>query len=105
MSFTLGDFRLQSVSGGRLWLDGGAMFGMVPKVLWQRKCQPDDQNRILLDTNCLLVRTGSANVLVDSGYGSKWGSRERANYRLQDGCPLLDGLADIGLAPGDIDWV
>jgi glyoxylase-like metal-dependent hydrolase (beta-lactamase superfamily II) len=105
VNFKLGAFQLQSVSGGRLWLDGGSMFGVVPKALWQRKSQFDQQNRIPLDTNCLLVRTGRANVLIDTGYGSKWGERERANYALEDGQPLLDSLAGVGLAPRDVDGV
>lgn len=105
MSLVLGDVTLETVSGGRLWLDGGTMFGVVPKVRWQRKYRPDEYNRIGLDTNCLLVRTPAGNVLVDTGYGSKCDARDREHCSLEDGCVLLKHLGEIGVGPSDIDWV
>ena len=67
----LGQFELTTISGGPFRLDGGAMFGLVPKPLWNRICPADDRNRIQLTTNCVLVRTGTQNVLIETGCGSK----------------------------------
>src|SRR5262249_2250054 len=72
---------------------------------WERKSPPDERNRILLETNCLLVRTGAANVLIDTGYGSNCSPRERENFSLQGGAPLIENLAAMGVTPEDIDWV
>ncbi len=54
---SIGDIELAFVSGGRLWIDGGNMFGVVPRVMWEQVSPPDEQHRIQLDTNCVLVRT------------------------------------------------
>ncbi|HYE99931.1 MAG TPA: MBL fold metallo-hydrolase, partial [Planctomycetota bacterium] len=67
----LGDFELHALSDGFFRLDGGAMFGIVPKVVWEKALPPDDRNRVRLAITTLLVRTGRANVLVDAGIGDK----------------------------------
>ena len=77
MSISLGNWELQTISGGRFALDGGAMFGVVPKPLWQRSSPADERNRIPLATNCLLARDGTHTVLIDTGYGSKLSEKER----------------------------
>ncbi|MEQ8790704.1 MAG: MBL fold metallo-hydrolase [Pirellulaceae bacterium] len=100
-----GDFTLQTVSGGRLSLDGGTMFGVVPKDIWQRYFTPDDRNRIAMDTNCLLIRTGGRNVLVDTGYGTKGTDVERERFAFEEANKLVDNLAAVGLAPEEIDTV
>lgn len=105
MSLKLGTIELTSISGGRLWIDGGNMFGVVPKVLWQRHCPPDDRNRILLETNCLLVRTSEHLVLIDSGYGSKLDEKGRANFAAEEGHPLVRNLAAAGVRPEEIGLV
>ena len=56
-SISIGDIQLTFVSGGRLWIDGGNMFGVIPRVMWEQVSPPDEQNRIQLETNCVLVRT------------------------------------------------
>jgi len=66
---TLGDFELLSLSDGFFRLDGGAMFGVVPKPLWERRAPADERNRIRLGLRPLLVRTDGANVLIDAGVG------------------------------------
>ena len=105
MPWKLGNLELTSVSGGKLWIDGGNMFGVVPRTLWQRKCPPDDLNRVLLETNCLLLRTREHLVLIDSGYGSKLEEKTRVNYSAEEGHPLLRNLAAINVAPDHIDIV
>ena len=59
------------VSDGTFLLDGGAVFGLVPKTLWERNMKPDRRNRVRLGLNCMLIRTLNANILVDTGIGSK----------------------------------
>ncbi len=101
----LGQFELQVVSGGRFKMDGGTMFGVVPKALWSRYAEPDDRNLIPKDTNCLYVDTGRNKVLIDTGYGSKLPEKQRTLLESEQGSPLIDSLTRIGVAPGDIDTV
>ncbi|HVJ68361.1 MAG TPA: MBL fold metallo-hydrolase [Caulifigura sp.] len=104
-SITVGDFQLTSVSGGTLWIDGGNMFGVIPKVMWEKACPPDSKNRILLDTNCLLIRTPDSLGLIDTGYGDKAGESFRARHDLAAESQLPRNLAAMGVSPDDIDWV
>ena len=101
----LGKFELQTVSGGRFRVDGGAMFGVVPKALWSRHIAADDDNRTAQATNCVLVNTGSQLVLIDTGYGPDLSVRQKRNFQAEEGEPLLLSLADRGLTPEDIDVV
>jgi glyoxylase-like metal-dependent hydrolase (beta-lactamase superfamily II) len=101
----IGDLRLTIVSGGRLRIDGGNMFGVIPRALWERKSPPDELNRIQLETNCILVRTPESLGLVDTGYGGKAPTKLRMRYALEEGVPLARNLAAIGIAPREIDWV
>jgi len=89
---------------GELRLDGGGMFGVVPKSLWARLTEPDDQNRIRLHANCLLLENGSDRVLVETGFGDKWSDKERGFYALERRS-ILDALAEADVDPGDIDHV
>jgi glyoxylase-like metal-dependent hydrolase (beta-lactamase superfamily II) len=91
--------------GGNFYLDGGAMFGVVPKTLWEKKSPADERNRIRLAANSLLVRAKNKNILVETGNGTKWSSKLRDIYGIQDGDPLKDALARAGVVPGDIDLV
>ena len=104
-TFTLGEFQLTIVSGGTLWTDGGNMFGVVPRSMWARHCPPDDDNRILLETNCLLVRTPDSIGLIDTGYGSKAAEKQRKRHRMAEGAPLTENLAEHGVTPEQLDWV
>jgi len=100
-----GRFDLHLVSDGNFWLDGGAMFGVVPRILWEKKTSPDEKNRIRLGLNCLLIRTGSHNVLIDTGCGEKYAEKEVRIYRIERDVTLPGQLARLGLAPSDIDIV
>src|SRR6476646_6640087 len=102
---SIGDIELSFVSGGRLRIDGGNMFGVVPRVMWERESPPDEQHRISLATNCVLVRTSDSLGLVDTGYGSKAPPKFRQRYALEDGAPLVKNLATIDIEPADLDWV
>src|SRR6202790_2833414 len=100
---TLGDFELSIFSDGTYPLDGGAFFGVVPKVMWSRKVTADDKNYVTAGLNSLLIRTGKQTVLVETGMGNKLSDRMIKFY----GQPakLLDNLAATGIAPEDIDIV
>ncbi|MCL7971143.1 MAG: MBL fold metallo-hydrolase [marine benthic group bacterium] len=100
--------RVRAVDAGSLWLDGGAMFGVVPKPLWSRRAAPDERNRIPLAMRCLLVQTDESTVLIDTGLGDKEGEKFRGIYRVSnDGDParLQSSLADLDVAPEDVDVV
>jgi len=100
---TLGDFELSVFSDGTYPLDGGAFFGVIPKVMWSRKVVADERNYVAAGLNSLFIRTGSHNVLVETGMGNKLSERMIKFY----GQPakLLDNLAAAGIAPEEIDIV
>jgi glyoxylase-like metal-dependent hydrolase (beta-lactamase superfamily II) len=100
---TLGDFELTVFSDGVYPLDGGAFFGVVPKVMWSRKVEADAKNYVTAGLNSLLVRTGKQTVLIETGMGNKLSERMVKFY----GQPakLLDDLAAGGVAPDEIDIV
>ena len=100
-----GDFELTTISGGTLRLDGGAMFGVVPRPVWERARPADEQNRVPLATNCLLVRGKGAVMLVDTGYGTKATAKERELFALEAGQPLVENLAAAGVQPEEVDHV
>ena len=102
---TLGEIRVHVISDGGFALDGGAMFGVVPRVVWERTDPPDEKNRVKLALNVALIESGGKRVLVDSGVGDKWGEREREIYRIDRSSSLLAGLASLGVRPEDIDIV
>ena len=100
---TIGDFELTIFSDGKYLLDGGAFFGVVPKVMWAKKVNVDDKNRVLTGLNSLLVRTGDRNILIETGIGNKLSERMIRFY----GQPaeLLDNMSAGGMSPDDIDIV
>lgn len=100
-----GNLEVHYLDGGRFGLDGGAMFGVVPKVLWEKKSPPDERNRIRMRANSLLVRAHHKNILIETGNGTKWDAKQRAIYAVQDGDPLIDSLARAGVTPAQIDLV
>jgi glyoxylase-like metal-dependent hydrolase (beta-lactamase superfamily II) len=100
-----GDIEWEIVSGGAFRLDGGGMFGIIPRPLWSRLYAPDERGRIQLDTNCLVVRTGDELVLVDTGNGTKLPEKERAIFDLAGSPSLLETLAAVGVRPEDVTTV
>jgi glyoxylase-like metal-dependent hydrolase (beta-lactamase superfamily II) len=102
-SLKLGDFELTIFSDGTYLLDGGAFFGVIPKIMWSRKVEADERNYVTSGLNSLLVRTGKQTVLVETGMGNKLSERMVKFY----GQPakLLENLAAGGVAPDDIDIV
>ena len=100
-----GKFLFTIVSDGNFWLDGGAMFGVVPKVLWNKLNPADDQNRIKLALNCLLIDTGNKKVLIDTGVGEKLSEKFKGIYRVERDNGLLSSLRSAGVEPEDIDFV
>lgn len=102
--FDSGDVRFTILSAGSLWLDGGAMFGVVPKPLWERQRPPDERNRIPLAMNVLLVEDGSTVTLVDNGAGTKWDAKGRDIYGFTLKSPE-EILEPAGITPDDVDVV
>jgi len=101
----LGEIEVFYLDGGSFALDGGAMFGVVPKVLWEKKSPPDEKNRIHMRANSLLVRAAGKTIVVETGNGTQWDPKLRAIYAIQDGDPLIDSLAKTGIQREDINLV
>ena len=101
----LGRFRLNHISDGFIRLDGGAVFGIVPRVLWERKMRPDDRNRVRLGLNCLLIRTPHEAILVDTGAGRKYSPKEQDIYGVGEDPDVVARLASLGMEAGDVDLV
>lgn len=101
----LGAFEIYPITDGAFRLDGGAMFGVVPKVLWERCCPPDELNRISLSLTCLLIRAHGTNVLVDTGLGNKVDAKFRKMFAVDRTTSLEQSLTRLGLSRDDIDLV
>lgn len=109
-SFHVGSLRCFTLEGGRQRLDGGAMFGVVPKPLWSRRIQPDERNRIPLGLRCLLVEHPDGLVLIDSGLGNKEEQKFLDIYGVENrgssgATQLEDSLLDLGYKPEEVKWV
>lgn len=97
-------FSIEILSLERFRLDGGAMFGIVPKPLWEKSCPADQSNRIAMGCQCLLLRRGQRVIVVDAGMGTKWDEKGRSIYALEteSADPLRQALAEHGLAPAQV---
>jgi glyoxylase-like metal-dependent hydrolase (beta-lactamase superfamily II) len=107
---TLGSLRIHAIQAGGQKLDGGAMFGVVPKPLWERRIPPDERNRIQLGMRCLLIEHKSGLILIDTGAGNKETEKFYDIYGIENKgangrTALEDGLAQLGVAPEDITLV
>ena len=96
--------RVEPLCTGSFRLDGGGMFGLIPKTMWSQWITPDGENRIALATRSLLVESRDGLVLVEAGCGDKWSDRERAMYALERRT-AVDALAELGVDPRDIAHV
>ena len=99
----IGDFDLTVCSDGTYKLDGGAMFGVVPKPLWEKRAAADDQNRILLGLNTVVVRTGRQTVVIETGIGNKQPAKMREIHCNQELLP--QSLAAAGVRPEEVNVV
>ncbi len=100
---TLGDLELVTLSDGFFALDGGAMFGTVPKSLWEKRLPSDDSNRIPLTMRPLIVRSGTHTMIIDAGCGDKMDAKSAQIYKLDRRYHLDHALAEAGLTVEDID--
>ncbi len=103
--FRIGDFELTWLNGGRFALDGGAMFGVVPKVLWQKRYPADGENMIPLAAWPILVRTPTALVLIETGLGNKLTDKQKKIYRVQEEWTVPDELRQLGIERDDVSFV
>lgn len=99
---TLGDFELTILSDGPYFLDGGAMFGVVPKPMWERRAPADALNRILLGTNSVVVRTGKHTVVIETGIGNKLPEKLREIFGAKQQLPAAFAAAGISVDEVDI---
>ncbi len=102
---TVGDFRVWILSDGLFRLDGGAMFGVVPRVLWEKSNPPDTLNRIVLGLNPMLVQCGEELVLVDTGIGEKNDEKFKEMFSVEHRPSLERSLAEAGFTREDVTMV
>lgn len=101
----IGQIKIHSVSDGTFRLDGGAMFGVVPRNIWEKTNPPDEKNRVVLGINPLLIQAEGKNILVDTGIGDKGDEKFNSIYRVDKKDTLFRSLASLSLSPEDIDIV
>ncbi len=100
------DYRVEIIPDSEFRLDGGAMFGVVPRVLWEKVCPPDELNRIALQTNCLFIETPSEKILIETGIGEKWTEKQAAIYGINRQKPFAETLFEkTNCEPADISIV
>jgi glyoxylase-like metal-dependent hydrolase (beta-lactamase superfamily II) len=100
---TLGEFELTILTDGTYLLDGGAMFGVVPKPLWEKRTPANERNQILLGTNTVVVRTGKHTVVIETGIGNKLSEKQRIIYENRQ--LLVESLHAAGVRPEEVDVV
>lgn len=104
-SLQVGRARVTSLTDGRFRLDGGAMFGVVPRALWQKVAPPDEHNRVSLRINPLLIQLEGRNVLVETGFWDRGGEKFESLYAVERDETVFDGLRALGLTPDDVHLV
>jgi glyoxylase-like metal-dependent hydrolase (beta-lactamase superfamily II) len=100
-----GDIEVRYIDAGSFWLDGGSMFGIVPRTIWEKKMVPDERHRLKFACNSLLVRAGARTVLVETGNGTKWDEKLHKIYSFPANDPLTESLAKESVKPEEIDLV
>lgn len=98
----IGKYKVKIINSGFIGLDGGAMFGIIPKELWKKTNPADEQNRVTLATRNLLLESDSKKILIDTGMGSKWDEKSKEIYRIQPNLDLEPELKLLGITPEDI---
>lgn len=102
----IGEIKLTWLNGGVTHLDGGAMFGVVPKPLWSKKYPVNENNQIELRTDPILVQANGLNMLIDSGIGNgKLNDKQKRNFGVTEESNLVEDLGRLGLQPNDIDYI
>lgn len=97
----IGNYEVYAIECERFALDGGAMFGTVPKALWEKAIPADEKNRIDMSARAMLIKGNGKTILVDTGMGQKWAEKPREMYKISDSY-LEANLKKFGVAPGDI---
>ena len=101
-----GNYRVEIIPDTEFRLDGGAMFGVVPRNLWSRMCRPDEQNRIRMNMNCVFIDSGSERVLIETGIGEKWSVKQSDIYGINRQRSLAASLRDLAaVTPEEITIV
>ncbi|HLE61723.1 MAG TPA: MBL fold metallo-hydrolase [Pyrinomonadaceae bacterium] len=101
-----GNYRVEIIPDTEFRLDGGAMFGVVPRNLWSRMCRPDEQNRIRMNMNCVFIDSGSERVLIETGIGEKWSVKQSDTYGINRQRSLAASLRDLAaVTPEEITIV
>ncbi|MDF1996093.1 YtnP family quorum-quenching lactonase [Peribacillus frigoritolerans] len=102
----IGEIKLTWLNGGVTHLDGGAMFGVVPKPLWSKKYPVNENNQIELRTDPILVQANGLNMLIDSGIGNgKMNDKQKRNFGVTEESYLVEDLGRLGIQPNDIDYI
>jgi glyoxylase-like metal-dependent hydrolase (beta-lactamase superfamily II) len=96
-----GDYRVEIIPDTEFRLDGGAMFGVVPRTLWSKVCPPDEQNRITMNMNCVFIETGSERILIETGIGDKWSAKHTEMFGITRERPLAQSLLTLAGVEAD----
>jgi len=98
----IGKYKLSIIESGYFGLDGGAMFGIIPKALWQKTNPADEANRIKLSTRHLILESDSKKIIIDTGMGDKWDEKVKNIYAVDEKVSMNSSLAEMGLKSDDI---
>ncbi|HEX6046111.1 MAG TPA: MBL fold metallo-hydrolase [Pyrinomonadaceae bacterium] len=102
----IGDYVVEVIQDAEFRLDGGAMFGVVPRQLWSHVCPPDDENRIRMNMNCVFIDTGVEKILIETGIGDKWPAKHASRYAINRVRPLTESVkAMTGVSADEITIV
>ncbi|MGQ9799109.1 MAG: MBL fold metallo-hydrolase [Ignavibacterium sp.] len=98
----IGKYQLYTINSGFFGLDGGAMFGIIPRPLWEKTNPADEVNRVTLATRSLLLVSDSKKILIDTGMGNKWDGKSKAIYRIDNNLSVERALKQKGFTPEEI---
>jgi glyoxylase-like metal-dependent hydrolase (beta-lactamase superfamily II) len=101
----LGKFDIYVFVENRSYVDGGMMFGVVPKKLWEKQVKSNPDNLVAMDTNIFIIRTEDKTLMVDTGLGTMLNDRQKKMYGITTPSRMTEGLNDLGLTEDDIDYV